>query len=88
MVVARLYVESSKMNSQEKLKVEKMLEYIKTSFKVYVKHLHWMDRFTKNATLRKVDKLTSLVNYPDWIMDDKQLNQHFKGVSESASSFH
>lgn len=83
MVVSRMYVESAGIDVEEKSRVEKMLSHVRTSFKDYVKRQWWMDGPTKNATLKKADKMTSLINYPDWILDDKRLNKYFKGVRRS-----
>lgn len=76
----RLYIDSFKFTKGEYEKVEEMVSGIKTSFSKEVHGLDWLDDSTKNVTLRKAFKLTSRLGYPDWILDDKKLNERFKGV--------
>lgn len=64
-----------------KPKVERMIENIRRSFNNLVHHATWMDWATKESTLKKSEKMKSLIGFPEWILNRTRLERHYKGVS-------
>lgn len=60
--------------------IDEMLDNIKSSFVNSVDKLNWMDNSTKTKVKRKNDKMNFFVGYPDWMMDDRKLNDFYSGV--------
>jgi predicted metalloendopeptidase len=66
-----------------KPKVQKMIDNIRQSFNTLVLHTTWMDWETRESTLKKSEKMKSLIGFPEWIMNRTELELHYKGVSFS-----
>jgi predicted metalloendopeptidase len=65
---------------ETKPKVEDMISNIQNAFKRIIK-LSWMDRQSKEKSLRKLEKTISLIGFPEWILDKSELERQYKGVS-------
>lgn len=63
-----------------KPKVQDMLGYIRTAFEGLVRDTTWMDWSTKRSTLQKTAAMRSLIGFPEWILDQQRLEQHYNGV--------
>lgn len=55
-----LFIEDNFL-TKTKPKVEKMIDNIRRSFNTIVNHLSWMDWTTKESTLKKSQKMKSLI---------------------------
>lgn len=79
MAVSWLFVDPSFHESKGK-KVFEMLDDIKEAFASLVLRTDWMDKQTKTATLEKNRKMESQIGFPDWLFDEKMLNEYYEGV--------
>lgn len=68
---------------ETKPKVEKLIDDIRRSFNNLVHHATWMDWETKQSTLKKSQRMKSLIGFPEWILNRTRLELHYKGVSLS-----
>jgi len=58
-----------------------MIKYLKDSFRVLVGESDWLDDSTKNKSLEKLDAIIENDVYPDWILDNQQLDKYYKLVN-------
>jgi predicted metalloendopeptidase len=79
--VSHLIVEKNFM-LDTKPRVEAMLWNIKREFNNLIYH-NWMDWSTKERSLKKSEKMKSLIGFPEWILNKTELDMHYKGVSET-----
>lgn len=61
-------------------KVITMLENIRTAFNQLVQQTNWMDEQTKLSTLEKSDAMKSLIGFPEWILDDGELDDFYENI--------
>lgn len=61
--------------------VEQMIENIRRSFNNLVHQATWMDQETKESTLRKSQKMKSLIGFPEWLLNQTRLELYYRGVS-------
>jgi predicted metalloendopeptidase len=58
-----------------------MVKYLRDSFRVLVGESDWLDDSTKNKSLEKLDAFVENVGYPDWILDNQQLDNYYNLVN-------
>jgi hypothetical protein len=58
-----------------------MIKYLRDSFKVLVGESDWLDDSTKNKSLEKLDAIIENNVYPDWILDNQELDKYYKLVN-------
>jgi predicted metalloendopeptidase len=63
-----------------------MIKYLRDSFRVLVGESDWLDDITKNKSLEKLDAIIENVGYPDWILDNQELDKYYKLVKEFSIS--
>jgi predicted metalloendopeptidase len=63
-----------------------MIKYLRDSFRVLVGERDWLDDITKNKSLEKLDAIIENVGYPDWILDNQELDKYYKLVKEFSIS--
>uniref|UniRef100_A0A182ME88 Peptidase M13 N-terminal domain-containing protein n=1 Tax=Anopheles culicifacies TaxID=139723 RepID=A0A182ME88_9DIPT len=73
-------ISNDNFTQQTKPRVQDMLRYIRTAFEGLVRDTTWMDWPTKQSTLRKSEAMRSLIGFPEWILDHRELEQHYNGV--------
>ncbi|XP_029721735.2 endothelin-converting enzyme 1 [Aedes albopictus] len=66
-----------------KPRVEQMLTDIRDEFDQMVLETDWMDAYTKYASLEKSKAMKSLIGFPEWILDDQKLEEHYAGLEIS-----
>lgn len=66
-----------------KPRIEQMLNDIQKEFDNMVLETDWMDAYTKYASLEKSKAMRSLIGFPEWILDVKKLEGHYKGLQIS-----
>jgi predicted metalloendopeptidase len=86
MAVSWLFIDPT-FHSNEARKVLEMLEDIREAFNSLLDKTDWMDRQTKIATLEKSRKMTSEIGFPEWLFDEKKLNDYYKGIDLSETKF-
>jgi predicted metalloendopeptidase len=59
-----------------------MIKYHRNSFKVLVQESDWLDDITKNKSLEKLDAMIENDVYPDWILDNQELDKYYKLVND------
>jgi predicted metalloendopeptidase len=57
-----------------------MIGYLRDSFKLLIGESDWLDDSTKNKSLEKLDAIIENNVYPDWILDNQELDKHYKLV--------
>lgn len=76
--VGRLFVRKTFQNSKQN--VLELISRIKKSLKNSFTQLSWMDDETTNVASEKVDHVTELIGYPDFIMNDTELNKMYESI--------
>lgn len=62
--IGRLYVEQY-FGASDKAMVEEMVGYLKATYRDRITKLDWMDAPTKAEAVKKLDKITTHIGYPD-----------------------
>ncbi|GGW56404.1 putative endopeptidase [Winogradskyella epiphytica] len=70
--IGKLYVDA-KFPPEAKEKAEKMIAYVITAFKGRIENLEWMTPETKQEAIKKLDKFTVKIAYPDEWKDYSKL---------------
>ncbi|XP_033298235.1 neprilysin-4 isoform X1 [Bombus bifarius] len=86
MAVSWLFVDPSFHENKGK-KVFEMLDDIKQAFASMVSRTDWMDRQTKMATIEKNRKMESQIGFPDWLFDEKVLNEYYEGIDLAETEY-
>uniref|UniRef100_A0A182XWZ4 Peptidase M13 N-terminal domain-containing protein n=1 Tax=Anopheles stephensi TaxID=30069 RepID=A0A182XWZ4_ANOST len=79
-------ISSENFTQHTKPRVQDMLRYIRTAFESLVRDTTWMDWPTKESTLRKSEAMRSLIGFPEWILDHRELEQHYSELKVNAST--
>ncbi|XP_053669147.1 neprilysin-2 [Anopheles marshallii] len=79
-------ISSDNFTQRTKPRVHDMLRYIRTAFEGLVRDTTWMDWPTKQSTLRKSEAMRSLIGFPEWILDHRELEQHYSGLKVNEST--
>ncbi len=58
-----------------------MIGYLRDSFKLLIGESDWLDDSTKNKSLEKLDAIIENNVYPDWILDNQELDKYYKLVN-------
>ncbi|NWX94391.1 ECE2 enzyme, partial [Nothoprocta pentlandii] len=66
---------------------EEMISEIRTAFEVSLDQLDWMDEKTKQAAKEKADAIYDMIGFPDFILDNKELDDVYDGYEVSEDSF-
>ncbi|XP_064418381.1 endothelin-converting enzyme 2 isoform X1 [Latimeria chalumnae] len=66
---------------------EEMINEIRVAFKEGLDELDWMDDQTRQAAKEKADAIYDMIGFPDFILDDKELDDVYDGYEVSEDSF-
>ncbi|XP_006017174.1 endothelin-converting enzyme 2 [Alligator sinensis] len=66
---------------------EEMISEIRTAFEEALDQLDWMDEKTKQAAKEKADAIYDMIGFPDFILDNKELDDVYDGYEVSEDSF-
>ncbi|XP_036392017.1 endothelin-converting enzyme 2b isoform X2 [Megalops cyprinoides] len=66
---------------------EGMINEIRTAFKDALDKLSWMDRQTRQAAKDKADAIYDMIGFPDFILDNKELDDVYDGYDVSEDNF-
>ncbi|CAG5043616.1 unnamed protein product [Parnassius apollo] len=83
MAVAYAIVDPHFMNVT-KPKIESMLNELKNALAHLVGKTKWMDDNTKLETYKKIIQMKTLIGFPDWLIDEKNLELYYEGIEVSA----
>ncbi|KAM0727351.1 Neprilysin-1 [Formica fusca] len=86
MAVSWLFVDPT-FHSNNAHKVMEMLEDIRKAFASLVIKMDWMDKSTKIATLEKNRKMSSAIGFPEWLFDEKKLDEYYEGIDLSKTKY-
>ena len=70
-----------KENAKEE--AEEMVSYIREIFNTNLETLDWMDDVTRKRAISKAEAMKPLIGYPKELLDEKFLEEHYKGVKLS-----
>ncbi|XP_064645345.1 endothelin-converting enzyme 1-like isoform X2 [Lineus longissimus] len=80
--LSALYVKD--YTKEEALKTGKtIVHYLRESLRTQIGDLKWMDEPTKKEALIKLDGMGLAVGYPDWILDQEKLDEHYNNMTVS-----
>lgn len=57
-----------------------MVEYIKQEFINIIQNVDWMDKQTRNNALKKAKSMSSIVGYPEQLVNETLINKHYEKV--------
>ncbi|XP_061493454.1 endothelin-converting enzyme 2 isoform X2 [Rhineura floridana] len=66
---------------------EDMIAEIRTAFEESLDQLDWMDEKTRQAAKEKADSIYDMIGFPEFILDDKELDDVYDGYEVSEDSF-
>ncbi|XP_042880127.1 endothelin-converting enzyme homolog isoform X2 [Penaeus japonicus] len=72
-----MYVRKAFQGSSKSM-AEDMIKRIRKTFKEGIQSLQWMDVETKAAAIGKVDAITEMIGYPDYILNPAELDEKFE----------
>ena len=65
-----------------KPELEGMVEYLRSAFADIIAGTEWMDETSRAAALEKLEMIDSYMAYPDWLLDDAEVNDYYGGVTK------
>ncbi|QQP35810.1 Uncharacterized protein FKW44_020703 [Caligus rogercresseyi] len=66
---------------------EGMISRIKEAFIDNLQEADWMDKETKARAVDKAHSITDMIGYPDYILNEKELNQKYQGLHMNKSDY-
>ncbi|KAM8805099.1 endothelin-converting enzyme 2 [Eudromia elegans] len=81
-----LFVKAT-FDRDSKAVAEEMISEIRTAFEVSLDQLDWMDEKTRQAAKEKADAIYDMIGFPDFILDNKELDDVYDGYEVSEDSF-
>uniref|UniRef100_A0A803TEQ1 endothelin-converting enzyme 1 n=1 Tax=Anolis carolinensis TaxID=28377 RepID=A0A803TEQ1_ANOCA len=66
---------------------EDMIAEIRSAFEESLDQLDWMDEKTRQAAKEKADSIYDMIGFPEFILDDKELDDVYDGYDVSEDSF-
>lgn len=79
-IVGRSYVDLY-FSEEERDSAQEMIDAILLVFKDIIREKDWMDQETRKNSLEKAEKLLVNTAYPDWLLEDEELEEKFPLVS-------
>lgn len=79
MSVGALYVRKYFDEASKKAAVD-LVNNIQEEFIGILRQVPWMDNETRTAAIEKAKTLTNHIAYPDELLDNKKLEQYYKGI--------
>ncbi|XP_037512831.1 neprilysin-1 isoform X1 [Rhipicephalus sanguineus] len=77
--VAHFYVKN-KFDNDSKAEVMKILEYVNNTFQFIIKNNTWMSEEIKNKSLKRLEKMNSVIGYPEWLWNNDTVDKLYKFV--------
>ena len=73
--ISRMFIRKSPNNAKQA--AQTIIKSIKESFINNFPNITWMDNETRTKAEEKVNSVDDLIGYPDFIQDDKSLNERY-----------
>ncbi|KAJ3344503.1 Endothelin-converting enzyme 2, partial [Kappamyces sp. JEL0680] len=65
-------------NSTQKHEATVMVDNLLATLRSRFFQLSWMDKKTRKAAIKKLDNLTKIVGFPDWVMDPYKVAEYYR----------
>jgi len=75
-------------DTDAKAAADTMVETLRSAFKELVSETEWMDADTQVSALDKADRMLQLMGYPDWLVDEFELDLYYNGTYEADPQAH
>ncbi|XP_077510092.1 neprilysin-3-like isoform X2 [Amblyomma americanum] len=82
------YYSSVKFDNDSRNEVMKMLPFINSTLRYVIKNNTWMSAEDKKKTINRINNVTYVIGYPDWILNSTTVNslyQYVPNISANAS---
>lgn len=76
MGLSRLYAEKF-FTVKEKTDAAKIIDFVQKAYFEIISKNTWLDSKTKKASLNKLEKMTKNVAYPNWLLDNAELDEFY-----------
>lgn len=76
MGLSRLYIEKF-FTEKEKNDAAKLIDFVQEAYSEIISENTWLDSQTKNASLNKLNKITKNVAFPNWLLDNTELDDFY-----------
>uniref|UniRef100_A0A224Y3L9 Gluzincin n=1 Tax=Rhipicephalus zambeziensis TaxID=60191 RepID=A0A224Y3L9_9ACAR len=85
---ASFYIQN-KFDNASKAEVMKIMEYMNVTFQYIIKNNTWMSQEIKNKTLERLNEMSLVIGYPEWLSENATVNELYKFVPyiEAGKSF-
>ncbi|PFX31914.1 Endothelin-converting enzyme 2 [Stylophora pistillata] len=84
--LSRIYVDSL-FNGNSKKVAKELVDDIREAFEQNILELDWMDEKTKSLAIQKAKMMAENIGFPDYIVDDKLLDEEYKNVNCNQSTY-
>lgn len=58
-----------------------MINEVRAALQENLRNLEWMDRETREIAEEKVDAISNMIGFPDYILDPALLDENFKDLN-------
>uniref|UniRef100_L7MB80 Putative m13 family peptidase n=1 Tax=Rhipicephalus pulchellus TaxID=72859 RepID=L7MB80_RHIPC len=76
---ASLYIKYN-FDKYDRKNVQKMMQFIKASFKMIILKSKWMTDWTKNKAAERLARMETIIGYPDWMLDDTVVDELYRYI--------
>ncbi|CAH3030835.1 unnamed protein product [Porites evermanni] len=87
MGVSMLFINGSGFTNESRQHANDMVQNIRSAFMDNLQDVKWMDRKTKQAAMEKAKAIFQQIGYPDFILNQTQLEQYFAGLQVDPKNF-
>ena len=74
-------------DGQAKPEAEKMIKLVTKAFRQGLAEAHWMDKITRKNAEEKADRITNMIGYPDYIMNNTALEEKYADLTVDEESY-
>lgn len=86
MPLSRTYVDKFFSGDSKKFARE-LADGVRDAFQQNIRELDWMDDKTKTVAIQKAEMMVENIGFPDYLMDDKLLDDKYKDVTCNQSTY-
>ncbi|KAL1477906.1 hypothetical protein MTO96_035370 [Rhipicephalus appendiculatus] len=76
---ARLYIMYN-FDKYDRKNVQKIMKFIKASFKMIILNSKWMTDLTKNKAAERLARMETVIGYPDWMLEDIAVDELYRYI--------
>lgn len=85
-LVSAMYVRKYFQRNSKEV-AQKMVKEIVLEFRRILKESFWMDKETREKALQKLDAMSTYIGYPDWLMNDSEIEKLYKDLEIDENSY-